>query len=85
METPLTPDTPLEIERLQVEAWRRMTPAAKAALISGLTQAAYAMTRAGVRHRHPAASAREQFLRMAVITLGPALACAAYPDAARFA
>lgn len=61
-----------------------MTPAEKAACITGLTQAAYAMTLAGVRHRHPKASPREQFLRVAIITLGPALARAAYPDAARF-
>jgi hypothetical protein len=85
VETPLTRDTPLDIEHRQVEAWRRMTPAEKAALVTGLTQAAYSMTWAGVRSRHPTASPREHFLRVAIITLGPDLACAAYPDAADLA
>lgn len=78
----LTPDTPPEIERLQIERWRAMTPAQKAEIITGLTQAAYEMARAGVRHRHPHADAREQFLRLALDVLGPDLACRAYPDAA---
>jgi hypothetical protein len=84
METPLAADTPLDVERLQVDAWRRMTPDEKAALITALTQAAYEMTWAGVRARHPGAPERELFLRVAILTLGPELACAAYPDAAPF-
>ena len=85
METPpIALDTSAEIERKQIEAWRRMTAAEKAAIVTGLTQAAYAMTYAGVRHRHPTASEREQFLRVAIITLGRELACAAYPDAVEF-
>ena len=59
-----------------------MSVAEKAALVTGLTQAAFAMTAAGVRHRHPDATPREQFLRTAVVVLGPALARQAYPDAA---
>jgi hypothetical protein len=35
-----------------------------------------------VRQRHPTATPREQFLRVAVIVLGPELAGLAYPDAA---
>lgn len=81
VEEPLAFDTPLEIERLQIAAWRGMTAAEKAAIVTSLTQAAFAMTQAGVRHRHPDASTREQFLRVAIITLGAKLACAAYPDA----
>jgi hypothetical protein len=79
---PLAPDTPFDVERRQIEGWRRMSPAEKAAIVAGLTQSAYAMTLAGVRHRYPQASARECFLRVALITLGPSLASAAYPDAA---
>ena len=82
METRLAADTPLDIERRQVDAWRRMTPAEKAAAITALTKTACAMTWAGVRHRYPEASPREVFLRAALITLGRDLACAAYPDAA---
>lgn len=84
MERPLAEDTPLEVERLQVEAWRRMTPAEKADLITALTQAAFEMTWAGVRQRHPDAPERELFLRVAIINLGPELACKAYPDATPF-
>jgi hypothetical protein len=79
----LSLDTSREVERRQVEGWRRMSPADKAAVVTGLTRTVYALTRAGVRHRHPEASPRERFLRVALITLGPALAVAAYPDAAR--
>jgi hypothetical protein len=80
-QTPLSLDTPPDIERRQVAAWREMSAAQKAALITGLTRASYAMTWAGVRQRHPGASPREQFLRVAVIVLGPELAVLAYPDA----
>jgi hypothetical protein len=73
-------DTTLQVERFQIERWREMTPGEKAALVSGLTIAAYDLALAGVRHRHPDASAREQFLRLAVITLGPDLARRAYPE-----
>ena len=59
-----------------------MSAAQKAALVSGLTRAACEMTWAGVRHRHPDASPREQFLRVAIIVLGSDLAVRAYPDAA---
>jgi len=82
-ETPLSLDTSPEIECRQFDAWRRMSPAEKAAMVTGLTRAAFAMTAAGVRQRHPAASPRAQFLRVAVIVLGPELARLAYPDAAQ--
>jgi hypothetical protein len=80
---PLTLDTSPEVERRQVEAWRRMSAAEKAAIVTGLTRAAREMTAAGVRQRYPDASSREHFLRVAVIVLGPELACNAYPDAAQ--
>ncbi len=80
--TPLNLDTAPEIESQQIAAWRRMSPQEKAALVTALTRTAYEMAWAGVRHRHPGASAREQFLRVAVIVLGPELAATAYPDAA---
>jgi hypothetical protein len=79
---PLSLDTTPEIERHQVERWRAMSPAVKAAIITGLTQTAYELARAGVRQRYPRASAREQFLRLALDVLGTDLACRAYPDAA---
>ena len=78
---PLARDTPEEVERLQIEAWRQMSSVDKAALISGLTDATFVLARAGLRHRHPGASEREIFLRLALLTLGPDLAERAYPDA----
>jgi hypothetical protein len=81
----LSLDTSLEIERRQIERWRQMSAADKAALVSGMTQAAYELALAGVRHRHPDASSREHFLRLAIITLGSALARRVYPDIADLA
>ena len=81
MRPPLSLDTAPDIERQQVERWRAMSPREKADIVTGLTQAAYELARAGVRHRYPAADAREQFLRLALDVLGPDLACRAYPDA----
>ena len=75
-------DTAPEIERMQIERWRAMSPAQKADVVTGLTQAAYEMAFAGVRHRHPDATPREQFLRLALDMLGRDLACRVYPDAA---
>jgi hypothetical protein len=78
--TPLAVDTPPEIEAMQIEGWRRMTAAEKATLIIGLTQATFDLSLAGIRHRYPAASAREQFLRRAILLYGRDLAARAYPD-----
>jgi hypothetical protein len=80
---PLASDTSPEIERLQIERWRAMSAADKAALVSGLTAASYKLALAGVRRRHPDASPREHFLRLAVISLGRDLARKAYPEVDR--
>ena len=78
--TALNLDTSPENERLQVARWRQMSAAEKAAIVSGLTQAAYDLALAGVRHRYQDGSPREHFLRLALITLGPDLARRAYPE-----
>ena len=57
-----------------------MSAAQKGAIVSGLTQAVYDLARAGIRHRYPSASPREQFLRLAIVTLGRDLAREAYAD-----
>lgn len=80
--TRLSLDTPSEIERLQIEGWRRMSSEQKAAIVSGLTQAAFDVSLAGVRQRHPNASPREQRRRLAAITLGPDLARQVWPEIA---
>jgi len=79
---PLSQDTAPDAERLQIERWRRMSAAEKAAIVSGLTQAVYDLALAGVRLRYPNASPREQFLRLALITLGPDLARQVYAEIA---
>jgi hypothetical protein len=81
-EEPLSQDTSPEIERLQIEGWRRMTMEQKAAVVSGLTQAVVDLALAGIRQRHPDAPPREQLLRFALITLGPDLASRACPEVA---
>lgn len=77
---PLTHDTSPEIERRQVEAWRRMSAAQKAFLVTSASRAADDMARAGIRARFPGASEREQFLRLAILKLGKELARQAYPE-----
>jgi len=78
----LSLDTAADIERRQFELWRQMSPADKMALVSAASLAARQLAEAGIRERYPHASARERFLRYAVLTLGVDLARAAYPDVA---
>ena len=73
-------DTPADVERLQIEGWRQMSAAEKASVIAGLTNAAFQLSFAGVRARYPDASTREQFLRLAIVTLGREMACTVYPE-----
>lgn len=76
----LSLDTSPEIERMQIDRWRQMSPAEKAALVSGLTQAVCDLALAGIRLRHPDASPREQFFRRALIMLGPDMARRVFPE-----
>lgn len=75
----LAEDTSVEIERRQVAAWRRMTPAEKLELVGHLRQTAWDLALIGMRRRYPAAAERECFLRLAALTWGD-LARAAYPE-----
>jgi len=76
----LTLDTTLDAERAQIERWRAMSPAEKLGLVSSMTRTVSAMAMAGLRERHPGASAREIFLRFAMLHLGVELARKAYPE-----
>jgi len=78
----LSADTSPEIEQRQIERWRTMSEVEKAATVTGLTQAVFDLALAGVRQRYPHASPREQFLRLALVTLGPDLARRTYPEIA---
>jgi hypothetical protein len=79
----LTNDTTADVERRQIEAWRRLSPREKLQIVSETTQAAINLCLAGVRRRYPHASEREQFLRLAAILLGVDTARRVYPDAAQ--
>lgn len=70
----LSNDTAPDIERLQIEGWRRMTPAEKARTVTALTRAAIDMTKAGIRDRHPEESEDQHRIRLAEILLGRELA-----------
>ena len=78
----LSLDTSPEAERRQIEIWRAMSTAEKGQLVSRMTIAVQQLALAGIRDRHPDASEREVFLRLAEFTLGPTLVRTVYPDAA---
>lgn len=78
----LSGDTAAEVERRQIERWRRMTPAEKWALVRQLNTAVLDLARAGIRQRHPGASDRGCELRLRRLTLGPELALKVYPEIA---
>lgn len=78
----LSPDTSAEAERLQVEIWRGMSSMEKLQLVAEITRAADELALAGIRQRHPDASERECFLRLALLRLGPDLFRATYPESA---
>jgi len=78
----LSADTSRDAEAVQIELWRRMSPVEKARAITSASQAAQALSLAGIRLRHPGASERECQLRLAVLKLGSDLALRAYPEAA---
>jgi hypothetical protein len=77
----LAADTTAEIEQRQVEAWRRLSPMERLRLVSDTTRAATELALAGIRRRHPQASERECFLRLAAIRLGVEVTRRLYPDA----
>ena len=77
---PLVLDTTPEIEQRQIEAWRRMRPAEKLALVLRMSANVRQLALAGVRRRHPHASSHEQQLRLAQVIFGDDLARAAYPE-----
>lgn len=78
----LATDTTAEIEQRQVDSWRRLSAPDRMRLVSDTTRAVMNLSLAGIRRRHPHASERECFLRLAAILLGVDTARRVYPDAA---
>ena len=74
-------DTSPDAERELIRQWRAMTPEQKLRAAFQMSDAVRALALAGIRQRHPLATPREQFLRLALLQLGRDLAVAAYPDA----
>jgi hypothetical protein len=58
-----------------------MSSLQKAELVERATADVVTLARAGIRQRHPDASERECFIRLAAIQLGPSLVRDVYPDA----
>jgi hypothetical protein len=79
----LSRDTSADVERLQIEAWRRMSPLEKAAIMSQATSDALTLAGSGIRQRYPGASERECFIRLAALQHGPILVRQVYPDASQ--
>lgn len=78
----LSRDTTPAAERRQIELWRRMSSVEKAALVTHATEDALTLAFAGIRQRHPGASKRECFLRLAEMRLGASRVRTVYADAA---
>jgi hypothetical protein len=79
---PLASDTDPAVEQRPVDGWRRLTPAGKLQLVLRMNDTVRQLALAGIRQRYPTASPREQFLRLAQVTLGDELARKAYPEIA---
>jgi hypothetical protein len=79
----LSRDTSADVEHLQIEAWRRMSPLEKTRIMSRATRDTVTLALAGIRQRHPGASERECFIRLAALQLGPTLVRQVYPDASQ--
>ena len=79
----LAADTTVDIEPRQVDSWRRLSHLERLRLVSDTTRAVMNLSLAGIHRRHPQASERECFLRLAAILLGVDTACRVYPEAAK--
>lgn len=77
----LSADTVPESEARQIARWRVMSAEEKLAQVSAATQSALTLALTGLRRRHPDASERECFLRLAAIMIGVEETRRVYPDA----
>lgn len=74
----LSPDTPREIERLQIKRLRQMPGWRKMVLTAQLGQTVKMLALAGLRQRYPDDTPAERRRRLADLLLGPELAARAY-------
>ena len=66
-----SPDTSVEAERILVQRYQTMSSADKLRVFRQLSRASQELALAGLRRRHPDASARELRLRLAATRLAP--------------
>ena len=71
-------DTPEEIERLQLEGLRRMSPARKLQLVGELNRTVTLLALTGLKQRYPGDSEPQRRRRLADILLGEDLALEVY-------
>lgn len=71
-------DTSPDVERLQVELFRAMSPGRKLLLVADMWATVRALALAGVRERFPKASEAEIRFRLAEVLVGEELARKAY-------
>ena len=71
-------DTSVEVEKVLLERYRRMSPAEKLDLVRSLTNAANELALAGARLRHPGSSDSELRLRVAARRLPADVMAAAF-------
>ena len=79
----LSRDTSRAAEDVQVELWRGMSPLSKVRAVSALTRSVLQLSLAGIRQRFPEATDSECRIRLARLTLGPALAERVYPESSK--
>jgi hypothetical protein len=70
---PQSDDTAEDIDRLLIEAYRRMSPAEKLERVAEICRAVDRLAIAGIRQRHPSADEREIRLRRAALRLDRAV------------
>ena len=66
---PLSSDTDSRAEALQIDAYRRMSPAEKLRIVFDLQSAMDAIAMVGIRERHPRCNDEEARLRLASLKL----------------
>ena len=74
----LTRDTDPEAQRVQLEIYRRMSPARKLELVSDAIETARSLALAGLRQRYPQAGSEELKRRLFGLWLGEDLAAQVY-------
>jgi hypothetical protein len=74
----LSPDTPPDIERWQIERPRQMPSWRKMMLMAEMNQTVRTLALAGLRQRHPDDTPAQRRRRLADLLLGPELAARVY-------